>query len=480
MTKTRALILCGSAFPCLTPWSFYAQTKRLFSALAKNIGPENIDVLFGSGNSPRGPTREADVHRESPVKGAGRSGDKFIPGIFPRNGPATKGEIVKIFSGISPENCRTLLLFVIGHGERSGGRDGEETSTILMWSPISVRSGIPRFRPRSLKISELKREIDKLDPKIGIRFVMSQCYSGGFHELALRRHSDRPVLSQRDIFGYTAAPATLPSHGASPQTDPGAAGGYGAAFAEVFSAAAGKKFRLADIHRRTLKKNSLADVPLTTTDHYLLSWHESLGLDREKRCAAMDLRIRSLEMKLEKIGKSIANIDKKKVDARFENLVRPWEDAVRANAVSKMTPDERRFEMKTLLPIETAAPPMPDPVTFLRNSMLSVLSGLTSAGTAGASRLANYAGRREQRLLAWAKRNAPNYGRVSERLNKLERMRKSLFKKGRGLYAMYVRAVGISIELKKTAAAAALRKLKNPRIEAEWEELLRRERTPTL
>ncbi len=168
-------------------------------------------------------------------------------------GPATRSGLTGwvAVTGATLGPGTMLNVYVTDHGVREEGE-----SRIVLWG-------------ETLGPGELAATLDRLPPGVGVRFVMAQCYSGGFADtVAALRAAGRPAC------GFFS---TLPTRvAAGCRLDPAAANWseYSTVFFEAAAGTARGKVRRApqqvrrwiDAHRHAARVLDTVDVPITSSE----------------------------------------------------------------------------------------------------------------------------------------------------------------------------------------------------------------------
>src|SRR4029077_9361034 len=135
------------------------------------------------------------------------------------------------------------------HGAR-GGQNGE--NAITLWG-----SG------ERLPVSELAAMLKTLDPGVRVVALMSQCYSGGFAELANARSTGE--LPDGSTCGYFSSTADRPAYGCYPENRGRDNVGHSFHFIEALA----ERGDFPWAHDEVLVRDASPDVPLRTSDTYL-------------------------------------------------------------------------------------------------------------------------------------------------------------------------------------------------------------------
>ena len=194
-SRDAFVLLSGGGTPATNNYSQYLQAQAIAGFFARECPPERSWVFFGAGNRPDAPPVLGDVRRE--LKRDGRLVESWLPGTLPRNRTATREsflralreEILPVVAGGG-----TLYLFIGDHGELAGPRDRRE-SAITMWQLKSSRRRAGEWYTDDkeiLGVAELRQVLAAGLGEGRVVFGMTQCHSGGFHELAVAKEMTPP------------------------------------------------------------------------------------------------------------------------------------------------------------------------------------------------------------------------------------------------------------------------------------------------
>jgi len=171
-----------------------------------------------------------------------------IPNVSPDPGTraSLEGWLSDARKGLLPGD--TLLLFVSDHGEK-GKTPADSRITLWQRESISAR--------------ELGEHLGHLAPGVRVVTVMSQCYSGGFAEMALQPQGGRKVGDTCGFFATTADRGAWGCYAESTGSDKDE--GYAFKFIQGLR----RSNSLAAAHAETLFTDRSPDVPLRSSDFYL-------------------------------------------------------------------------------------------------------------------------------------------------------------------------------------------------------------------
>jgi thiol-disulfide isomerase/thioredoxin len=173
-----------------------------------------------------------------------------LPGISPK--PATRAAITRWFAdaGARLRPGDTLLLYVTDHGTQ--GEADPLDNRITLWG-----------KKQSLSVRELRSLLGRLDPRVRVVALMSQCYSGGFARLyEVHARHGRPSGA---YCGYFSSTADRPAYGCYPEN----LGKDNVGHSFAFLRALGETRAFFRAHEDVLVSDQTPDVPLRTSDVYL-------------------------------------------------------------------------------------------------------------------------------------------------------------------------------------------------------------------
>jgi thiol-disulfide isomerase/thioredoxin len=178
--------------------------------------------------------------------------------------PATKGELERSIDALKGRLGAgdTLLLYVTDHGTR-GGLDPSKNA-ITLWG-----------EGQSITVTELGELLDRLDPRVRVVLLMSQCYSGAFAGLAARARD----AGRAAVCGYFSSPADRPAYGCYPGDSEATAVGH----SHDLTLALAETRSLPAAHARVLVRDVTPDVPLKSSDALLEDVLRRAAADRAMR-----------------------------------------------------------------------------------------------------------------------------------------------------------------------------------------------------
>ncbi len=238
--------------------------RSLYDLLrAADVAPDLITLYVSDGADPAGDVALREVQPETdfwllegsrleaPLRTPVAFVDSQVPGA--PLAPATRATLQQWFdtTGRTLRAGDTLLLYVTDHGTK-GDRDDPLDNAITLWG-----------ENERLSVSELATMLGGLDPGVRVVTLMSQCYSGGFAELARARSSD--PLPDGSTCGYFSSTADRPAYGCYPENR--GRDNVGHSFHFIEALAERGDFRAA--HDEVLVRDATPDVPLRTSDMFL-------------------------------------------------------------------------------------------------------------------------------------------------------------------------------------------------------------------
>jgi len=140
-----------------------------------------------------------------------------------------------------------LLIFVTDHGGQA--RKGAGSGTISLWR-------------EDLTVTDFRGLLDRLQPRVQVVTVMSQCYSGAFADLMYERTGSEPSGS---TCGFFSTSARNKAYGCYPESREDDRVGY--AF-EMIDALA-RHSTVSHAHAQAVQSDSTPDMPRKTSDVYL-------------------------------------------------------------------------------------------------------------------------------------------------------------------------------------------------------------------
>lgn len=280
----QVLVLSGGGYPSSNHYSQYLQTRSVYRHLKRTL-PHPVDVLFGAGNQPGVTAAIADVHKIE--HGGATEYSSYLVGEIEGNRAATKANVLDYFRNRVRSPLDTFFLLVSDHGtpnEKSAEEDGRYSNNCIdLWNS-EVHNGslaeIGSFQEtRCLSKNELLGLLAKNVKAKRRVFAMSQCFSGGFHQMSVDDSGDYPKANSA-ICGFTAVTHDTWASGCSPDVDGPTYQGYERSFTEQltgFDYVREKTLRPArasfrEAHEAAVLEDLAVDIPLATSDYYLWRW----------------------------------------------------------------------------------------------------------------------------------------------------------------------------------------------------------------
>ncbi|MES2695140.1 MAG: hypothetical protein V4773_16825 [Verrucomicrobiota bacterium] len=291
------VLLSGGGTPTSNNYSQYVQARAVSAFLRERYPADAVWTFFGVGNREGEPPLLADVYRQ--IKDDNLLLDTWLPGSLPANRPATREAfLAALRTEILPRvrGGGTLYLFVGDHGELTTGKTRE--SAITMWGlkhDPDRPNGWTTQRNYALTVTELRQALTEGIGSGRVVFAMTQCHSGGFHDLGspvdlqppagwfltapnwLRPEPKLPLAAA----GFTATDAATIAAGCDPSPDPDSWFGYERFLPEkllgrdLLSSRTLSPRPLASFaaaHEAAVLVDHTLDKPRSTSEHYLDQW----------------------------------------------------------------------------------------------------------------------------------------------------------------------------------------------------------------
>lgn len=270
------LVLSGGSSPVSNHYSQYLQTKTLTEGLRVLLNGTSVEVLFGAGNSDALPHVLADVHRQS----GGVSDMQF--GIISGNAAATKEGVEAWFAERAPvEGSKTFFLFVSDHGMANPDtRFGTNNNCVNLWAYDAEAMASRGDDAECLSKDELRELIKKHVKADRTVFAMSQCFSGGFHQMSVTSSGGYPTADV-NLCGFTAITEDTTASGCTPDVDGPGYKGYERFFTQqlvgrdvVTGATLSRAGSVVLAHQNAMDQDPTKDIPISTSDYLLREWAE--------------------------------------------------------------------------------------------------------------------------------------------------------------------------------------------------------------
>jgi thiol-disulfide isomerase/thioredoxin len=260
--RITALLVNGGGTPS-TNYQSHLKHVRLMVKVLREAGVPagRITILSGDGPNPAADValREAQPEEDFWLLGGTRLERPFrtpitfestsVPGFTVNAAtPAVIGRWFETYGSRLTEGD-TLLLYVTDHGTKNAAdiRDNQ----ITLWG-----------KNQGLSVSVLRARLSKLDPRVRVVMLMSQCYSGSFTNAAPHDEEDLP---SGNVCGYFSTTADRPAYGCYPEVRDQDDTGHSFDFIEELAQAG----RFADAHTKVLQNDATPDAPLRTSDAFL-------------------------------------------------------------------------------------------------------------------------------------------------------------------------------------------------------------------
>lgn len=241
------------------------------------FGPGGV-LLFGGG--PGSPVQTVDRSRPDDLRARlaaffdPRDRDvTYVPAPEAVDGPASWEQVAAAFAVAADEPSRPLLVYLGGHGD--GGAEPTD-AVVPLWggAPLDVR------------------ELLRLAGRRPLRLVQTTCFGGGFAELIFRRGDANLGVSDVDRCGLFATSWDQEASGCDPDPQRAQRDGYARHFFDALldgeRAPRGEvdldgdgAVSLLEAHTQARIASRSIDVPVTTSERWLLEVVEDRGLDGE-------------------------------------------------------------------------------------------------------------------------------------------------------------------------------------------------------
>lgn len=288
--RNQLLILSGGSSPAGNHYSQYLQTKTMADNLSQRLNYD-VQVLFGAGHQTASSAPYADVHK---IEKGNVAYSKFIVGAIQNNQPATKQNVLSYFKNETQPNLRNFFLLVSDHGMPNRANNQSDmtfsNNCIDLWS-VGMKGDslvdLGNFQSaRCLSKNELKAILrDQVSAQRKV-FAMSQCFSGGFHQMSVSETGDYPQANP-NVCGFTAITHDSWASGCSPDVDGPSYQGYERSFTEQLTGydyvnhkqIRPPRWSFQEAHENAILEDMTVDIPLATSEYYLWRWSEKMKQD---------------------------------------------------------------------------------------------------------------------------------------------------------------------------------------------------------
>lgn len=276
------LVLSGGISPKYNNYSNYRQTIILSEFLIKKGGEESVSIMFGAGNVINGPLHYPDVHKAQKLSD-NKILDSMVYGALRKNTPATEKNVKKILNDLlNSETNDPLFIFISDHGFPNVDDPHYSDNCMALWGYEEETMKHTPFADICFSRKEMEKLIREKNTQRRILFVMTQCYSGGFHKMSVKMEAGFPTADS-NICGFTSSTKDAMASGCSSDADGTDYNGYERYFTEQLTGqniVTGGKIpdwvdqTISEAHLSASLKDLTIDVPLSTTDYYLKKWSE--------------------------------------------------------------------------------------------------------------------------------------------------------------------------------------------------------------
>jgi hypothetical protein len=302
--KDAFVVISGGGDPESNHYSQYLQARAYATYLRAHYPQDSVWTFFGAGNVSGQPPVLFDVEQTTTDE-AGRETTAWVAGALPDNRPARHDDIARAFRDeILPavKDGGTLYLLVGDHGGPSAGANPESVISLWGWDRDPTAPFGWRSYDESLGVAELRRWLSAGLGRGRVVFVMSQCFSGGFHYLgsprdvavnpawftrvprwasALEETRNMPLAA-----GFSATDDHSFASGCTSDVSADHWAGYERYLPEsllgldLFTLQKGKQPPLHafyDAHVRAMQVDQTIDKPRSTSEQYLSVWAEAIA-----------------------------------------------------------------------------------------------------------------------------------------------------------------------------------------------------------
>lgn len=285
--KNQVLVLSGGGSPSGNHYSQYLQTKTIFEDLDRRLN-DDVQLMFAAGHQSAQNARFADVHKTE--KDAGIY-SRFLVGAIGKNQPATKTQVQQYFNTQTRTPVENFFLIVSDHGMPNRVNDQSDATfsnnCIDLWNVRLQGEQLVDLGDfasgRCLSKNELAGHLNNDVQAQRKVFAMSQCFSGGFHQMSVQEKAGYPS-AKPDLCGFTAVTHDTWASGCSPDVDGPSYQGYERSFTEQLTGYdyVNKKqlrpprWSFLAAHEAAILEDMTVDIPLSTSEYYLWMWSKKM------------------------------------------------------------------------------------------------------------------------------------------------------------------------------------------------------------
>ncbi len=286
------MVLSGGVSSFQNHYSQYLQTKLLAEHMRSRLTPEQVDLFFAAGNNETTKELFPDVHRYIQSSGLSRV-DQLLPGIISGNRPATPTVVKEYFDTELPakiDPSGTLFLLVTDHGAPNprliDATDPYADNCIDLWSGKATTRDNSLYEDlrNCFSVKKLEQGLKKSSPGRTV-FAMTQCHSGGFHRLSVKKDGSSRWTANPAICGFTASDENTVASGCTSDVNDENYRGYERFFAEALSGTdvitrkpKGTPAKsLQEAHYSAAEIDTTLDIPLSTSEYFLRNWAEDIA-----------------------------------------------------------------------------------------------------------------------------------------------------------------------------------------------------------
>ncbi|MDG2308873.1 MAG: redoxin family protein [Candidatus Binatia bacterium] len=277
-SRVHAVLINGGAGKRINYQSHVIHLRQVLEILESSGVPAGQVAVFASDGSNPDPdlaTRELRAEGddgwlldgtllESPIGRPMEFVSTEIDGVSLR--PATKASLAEWFAseGEALEPGDVVFLYVTDHGTPGSEEAGPRANAISLWG-----------KRENLNVDELADLIEGLPTGVQVVTLMSQCFSGGFAQLAYGTGEATP---NGRVCGYFSTTADREAYGCYAENRGDQNVGHSIRFLEGLEG----NGRMADAHLFAVVNDHTPDVPLRTSDEYVRELLEHAAWDADQ------------------------------------------------------------------------------------------------------------------------------------------------------------------------------------------------------
>lgn len=285
VTAADHLVVVGSGgVPSMQEASILDLAEFWTEKFRRAYSDSQLSVLFGAGNQPGKKPYYADVR----VKRETKEPDGYVleheglePGRLRFNQVATPAALKSVL-GYNLLRPGQVWLFTHGHGAPNRdlpelAPDRYRDNRLLLWP---AGDAVEPIEPAPFTVPELRRLLTAPERSADFVFLITSCFSGGFHQAVVAETNGRPTIL-RGAAGFSAAHADMFSSGCTTTPDLWNLTYVGQFSRKVMadhSRQKGGRITLTEAHRAAVLElpEWSIELPLATSDYFLELWAKTL------------------------------------------------------------------------------------------------------------------------------------------------------------------------------------------------------------